>query len=758
MNEMNSASPGQSSLPASRHHDQQALTLYDPNINNRFDEDEIDLLALWRVVVRYRKLIALILVLITVGAAVSSMLKRPVYSATALLEINSAGRNLVKFQNVESDEIALREHLSTQSRILSSKAVAIEVIKRLDLGSAPELNGQLRQRDMRNGVKALLRLIKPSPSNSEISVLANPRDLNSPAMRSVVKRYLSRLSIDPVRKSSLINVRFRSFDPELSAQIVNEHLKAYIWLSAQRRYDSTSGAKAFLEKEISNIQGKLASSQKQLTEFARTHGVIDTEERNNIMIERLAILNQDLSNVQSKRIDAETLFIQSQSSGSDELAVVINDGLIKDLRQEHAALSSEYYQQLKVYKADYPAMLQMRAQLAELESNIKSQADKRLAVLRTDFEQLSLREAHLKAELETFKAQMLDLQDKSVQYNILKRELEANKRLYAGLLERTKEVGVAAGVELNVASIVDRAVAPGSAASAGLTENLMKASIIGLLAGLAAAFVLAMLDNRVNDAQQLRKVTHVNHLGVAPAIESSGIRAADEDARIYMFNTITHQQPASVFSEAMHSVRTSLAYMRNDGLPKSIMVTSAVAGEGKSTIAMNLAVSCAKSGMRVMLVDADLRRSRHHHVFNVPSSPGLSEYLADQAPETFYGFKEIDGLSMMVSGERTPSPMDLLRSSRMRELIQRYEQEHELVVIDCPPVHGIADSVLISTLVEAVLMVVGADQAPQDAIKSALQRLRMVNAPIVGTVLNNAVATGNVYGAYPYESEFRRAG
>ena len=615
------------------------------------------------------------------------------------------------------------------------------------------MNGHIRQRDLRNGIKGTKRFFKTTLATllgEGIPKLEVNTQIKPASMKSVEKRYLSRLSVDPVHKSSLINIKFRSFDAEKSARIVNEHLKAYIWLTAQRRYESTSGAKVFLEGEIANVQQKLSSSQKELTEFARTNGVIDTEDRDNIMIERLAILNQELSNVQSERIDAETLYIQSQSSDADDISIVVDDGLIKTLRQDHAELSAEYYRQSKIYKADYPVMAQMRAKLNELELNIQSQANKKITALKTNFEQLSLREDQLNNELQEFKTQMLDLQDKSVQYNILKRELDANKTLYAGLLERTKEVGVAVGVELNVASVVDEAQAPNSPISPNLTKSLMNASVIGLFLSFGIAFLLAMLDNRVSDVTQLRKLTNLNHLGITPKIESTNGTPTSNKERIYMYNTMAHYHPASQFSEAMQSVRTSLSCITPQGMPKSIMITSALAGEGKSTIAMNLAVSYAKSGMKVMLIDTDMRRSRHHDVFNFPVSPGLSEYLTSAVPVVPYGFKEIKGLSMIVSGDTVESPVDLLRSPRMIELINRCEQDYDLVVVDTPPVSGIADSTLVATLVESVLFVVGADQVPQDAVKQAIAQLQMVNAPIIGTIFNNAVAKPGYYTAYSF--------
>nr|MBX2846814.1 polysaccharide biosynthesis tyrosine autokinase [Acidiferrobacterales bacterium] len=701
MNYSNSPYGSMNNLPVMQQASGQAVALYDPHVNEGIEYDEIDLLALWRIVLRYRRMIVLIFVLVVAASGAMTMLKRPIYNATALLEVNTGSRNLVKFQNLESEDVSAGEHFSTQTTILSSQAVASEVIKRLDLISDPEIGGQLRQRDFRTGLETLMGLFKGS---------ADQPATQDALMKAATSRYLSRLTIEPIRNSTLIRVKFDSFNPELSTKIVNEHMQAYIWLSSQRRFDSTSGAKQFLENEIASVQQKLEDSQKNLTEYARENGVIDTEDRDNIMLDRLTKLNQNLSAVQSSRIDAETKFIQSQSIDYGQLSIVIEDGLIKSLRQEQAQLRAEYNELSKIYKSGYPLMEQLQAKIDEIESSVRVQASNIVSGLRTNFEQLKLREEHLVGELELLKDEMLDLQDRAVAFNILKREFEANKQLYVNLLDRTKEVGVAAGMELNVASVVDEAI-PSSDQS--LMKSLITASLLGLLGAFGVAFLLALLDNKVNDPEQLRKITRLNYLGVAPTIkvplltklkeneefsqnmsedsienevslesETSDDAIAEEagtysengiiseqnldqkEARLQanLFNTVMHHTPNSNYAEAIQSLRTSLSFVRADGLPKSLMVTSATAGEGKSTLAMNLAISFAKSGKQVIVIDADLRRSRYSDVFEVPESPGLSEHLSDDVQEKLYNIASIEGLSLMVSGKSPNNPVDLLGS------------------------------------------------------------------------------------------------
>jgi len=215
-------------------------------------------------------------------------------------------------------------------------------------------------------------------------------------------------------------------------------------------------------------------------------------------------------------------------------------------------------------------------------------------------------------------------------------------------------------------------------------------------------------------------------------------------------DTIAHHLPGNSFSESIQSVRTSLSYAKAGGFPKSIMITSSMAGEGKSTVALNLAISCAKAGKRVVVIEADLRKSRHYKVFDVPMSPGLSDYLVDDKGEAAkqYHISQMKNLSIVVAGSKAPNPVDLLGSAQMRELIASYEQEYDLVIVDCPPILGLADSIIMSKMVEAVLFVVAAHSTPRDAVKSSIQRLRMVGAPLIGTVFNKVQSSVSGYEYY----------
>lgn len=715
-----------------------SLSIFEAN-SNRTNDDEIDLRALWRIVLRYRKLIGLIFSIVVFTALLITLLMRPMYTATVSLEINTSGRSLVKFQNLENQGTESQDYIATQAKILESAAVANKVVEDLNLVERPEFNGKLNQRGLFNGLRSISNLFRSNSSPSEIE-----------QTRFAVKKYQERVSVIPVRKTNLVRIGISSFDPVLAAALADQHAKAYIQLNDERRFSSTSGAKAFLEKEISNIQAKLETSEKQLNDFARKYGVVDLEDKNNIMMSRLSDLNSGLSIVQNERIDAETRLLQSKSADPEHLAAVFDDVLIKSLREELAKVKAEYFELSKIYKPAYPTMQQLNAKIDEVQANIQSQVNNIIGGFESDYQQLKLREALLVSELDDLKDSLLDLKDRAVTYNILKREWEANKSLYAGLLDRTKEVGVAAGMELNVGSVVDQASLPQEASSPKLLFNLALACGLGLIVSLGAAFLLSILDNTVHDVEHLRQITQLGHLGVTPEIQVDETEI-EGDSQTPLYDTITHQKPGSIFSESIQSVRTSLSYARPGGFPKSMMVTSSVAGEGKSTVAMNLAISWAKSGQRVMVLEADFRKSRYHKIFGVPASPGLSDLLVGNTEAQAISVAEIPNLHLFVAGGQSPNPADLLRSTQMSDLIKNYEAEYDLVIVDCPPVLGLADAIVVSKLVSAVIFVVAAHQTPHDAIGNSIARLRAVGAPLIGTVLNKANSRNYGYDYYNYQ-------
>ena len=685
--------------------------------------DLIDLKEYWRAILAQKKMIAIITLVFVLFTLVFTLLTRPIYQATALVEINDSGRRLVSFQNVDAAEYLTDGYITTQSRVLQSDAVARRVVEKLNLQSNPEFNGELTQRGLMQGVRSVISNFKAQPAEPDMDR----------QQRRAVSIYLSHLSIEPIAKSSLIEVKFSSFTPKLASQLANAHVEAYIELSENRRFDSTSGSKRFLENEIGDTQARLETSEKKLTEFARQYRVIDVEDRNNIILTRLGDLNQALAQVQAQRIDAESRYRQSQISDSENLANTFDNAFIRSLREELASNRAMYFEKLEIYKPDYPEMQQIEARAKQIQAAIDEQSNKISSNYRSNYEQLDDNEKRLRTEIENLTSQLLDLQDRAVTYNILKREWEANKEIYAGLLERTKEVGVVAGMEVNIAQMVDPAKTPGRPVSPNLKLNLLLSVLLGLFTGICLALLLKFLDRTINSLKELTRVTGLGQLGLVPLIGSSKSTVkVNKNSQ-----NVSNLMHASEYAESIQSIRTAIMFSSAGGVPKSIMFTSSVASEGKSTVSLSIAESFAQSGLNVVYVESDIRKDSQALDLGFLSTPGLSDYLSGQHELVIHQHVSgYDSLSMIAAGSSVPNTVNLLESQQMRQLIERLESEFDLVVVDSSPVMGLADAPIIAQYVQSVVFVVEAHETQKEIVLQSLKRLKDVQSPLLGAVLN----------------------
>ncbi|HEX6376629.1 MAG TPA: polysaccharide biosynthesis tyrosine autokinase [Allosphingosinicella sp.] len=679
---------------------------------SRFDVNEI-----WRIIAKWWWLITAIAVTCLLAAIVISLMITPEYRAQSTIEVNPEGVQVVgkgvgDIQPMNSND---REFLNTQTGLLKSRSLAERVARSTNLANDEQIVDQDLPRPVRE--------------------------------RAAAGQVMGSVNITPQRDSRLIGIAIESTNPELAARLANAYADNFIQANMERRYEATSYARNFLQQRLAAVKTKLEESERALVDYAQKQGIITLvvdsggagtpKQEQSIDAATLVQTNLALSQARSERIAAEQRY--RQAAGAASTAAAINDPTVQTLQQQRAALEAQYQQKLALFKPDFPEMVQLRSQIDTLGQEIarqtRSVSGSASGSLQAEYQAAAARENALQAKVNEGKAALMDLRARSIQYTILQREVDTNRSLYDALLQRFKEVGVAGGVGANVVSVVDRAQVPGAPFKPNLPLNIAIGLFIGVLLGFGTAFAIEWIDDTIKTPDDLGTKLGLASLGVIPAV-GKGIAVREQ-----------LEDPRSQVSEAYQSVRTALQFSTDHGVPRSLLVTSTRASEGKSSTALALAQTLASLGASVLLIDADLRKP----TFRGPSSTsqGLSSLLAgSDAVSDCVHPTQMERLFLLPSGPIPPNPAELLASGRFKDVLEDVLNRFDHVVIDGPPVLGLADAPMLASSTEGTLMVIEAGAVRRAAVLNAVNRLRAAEARVMGGILTkfNALKVGYGYG------------
>ena len=695
---------------------------------------EIDLLSYWRILVKRRWTVLGAAAIVLVSALVITLLTTPVNRATVSMQIERDSVKVLDVGATQKDAPYDYEFYTTQYELLRSRALAQRVAADLALTEQAQLD----------------RLIAPSPWGRLVSVFkrsdpeAETTEQDLAALQARLTGVISDgLSVTPVRDTKLVNIGFDSVDPAFAARAANAVADAFIATSLERRLGSSGYAKEYLEDRLAELKLKLEDSERELVEFAQKEQIISSGGSTGTLSEQnLTSLNGAVDLARQDRIKAEARWRQAQASRGTVLVGEIGENsIITSLQERRATLMGEYQDKLRLYKPAYPLMQQLKGQIDEVESQIAAEVSNIKLAIQAEFLAAQDQERLLGEQMARLRTEVLDLQGRSIQYNIFKREVDTNRELYDGLLQRYKEIGVAAGVTINNISVVDRA--EGAVRSKpDFSFNLMLGLFIGLVLGVLLALVFEFLDDTLKSVDDIEKLLGLAVLGVIPRLKAPLTPEAALD------------DPRSAFSESYRSVRTALQFATDTGVPRCLLITSATPSEGKSTTALTLAKNFAQLGKRVLIIDADLRNPSLHRALGVDNGAGLSNYLAGAAKATdVIRATDSPHLMFMPTGPLPPSPAELLMGPRLLSLLSIAGEKFDQVIIDGPPVMGLADAPILANIATGTLLVVEAGQTRVATARDAVKRLVAARAHVVGTLLTKFSVkhgAGYGYGVYNY--------
>jgi capsular exopolysaccharide synthesis family protein len=699
-------------------------------------EGEIDLRSYWRILVKRRWTVLGAAAIVLVSALVFTLLTTPVYRASVSMQIERDSIKVLDVGATQEDAYYDDEFYATQYELLRSRALAQRAAADLGLTDQAQLDS----------------LVAPSPWGRLLSVVKRP-DEAAPATEQDLAALQDRLtgvisgglSVTPVRDTKLVLVSFDSVDPAFAARAANAVADAFIATSLERRLGSSGYAKQYLEDRLAELKLKLEDSERKLVEFAQREQIISSGGSTGTLSEQnLTSLNGAVDQARQDRIKAEARWRQAQASrGTVLLGEVGENSIIKSLQERRAALMSEYQDKLRLYKPAYPLMQQLKGQIEEVESQIGAEVGNIKSAIQAEYLAAQEQERLLAEQMANLRTEVLELQGRSIQYNIFKREVDTNRELYDGLLQRYKEIGVAAGVTVNNISVVDRAEGAGQF-KPDLRRNLILGLLAGLVLGVLLALVFEFLDDTLKSVDDIEKQLGLAVLGVIPKLKP---QTSPEQAL---------EDPRSAFAESYRSVRTALQFSTDTGVPRCLLVTSATPAEGKSTTALTLARNFAQLGKKVLLIDADLRNPSLHRALGVENSAGLSNYLAGASKATdVIRASDTPHLMFMPTGPLPPNPAELLMGPRLLTLLGIAGEKFDQVIIDGPPVMGLADAPILANAATGTLLIIEAGQTRVAVARDALKRLVSARAHVVGTLLTKYSAKhggGHGYGAYNYYS------
>jgi polysaccharide biosynthesis transport protein len=714
-----------------------------PMINADFApaDDEVSIADLWSTIYKRKWVIFACLLLCVSAAAAYCIFRTPRYTASARVQLDDDSSNSLNLQDIGismpggADE---QTKVETQVRILDSDTLAMEVIRQLKLNENPHFFAH--------------------------PVSGDPKSFDPATRSKLLKAWHKNLNVKGVAKTELIDIEFTSKSAQLSADAINTLLNAYVERNFRVKYEATMQASDWLSRQIDDIKSSVTGAEQRLAKFQKESGILvlgvdpKTGATQNTVTAKLGDVEKNLTAAQTDRIVKEAKYRTALSADPEVVAGIVPDPTLIMLRGKQAELKSEYTEATTKYGSAFPRVRQLKAQLDEVNASIGKRMQAITEQLKTEYTASLRAESMLSTQFEQQKGEAYKTNEGAIQMQILMREAESGRDLYQGLLKKLKEAGIVAGLKSTNLNVVDYAHVPAEAADPNVPLTLAMGLGSGLLLGLIGAFVFENLDTTLSTIEEVEQFSGLPSLGMIPKLTLNSRKkkqdpALQADTNIEM---IALRSPKSQAAEAYRALRSSILLSRSDAPPKVISITSTFPAEGKSTTSINVATVLAQKGARVLLIDADMRRSSLHQKMKLRLHPGLSGVLTHTATleEAMVQVEDLPTLYLLPAGAVPPYPAELLGSTAMKELLTKAGEQFDYVIVDTPPVLTVTDGIVVASETDVTLLVFRAGETSKHALRRSRDLLLRSRAKIGGVVLNAVDLAGPDYYYYYGNSKY----
>lgn len=704
------------------------------------EESSLPLLEYWRILRKRLWTVAGVLSLVLLTVAVGTFRQTPVYRAKAVLQIDREPMNILSFKEVMEIDPNDYDYMETAYRILQSRTLARRVIDAMKLEHVPEFNAK-------SSWKPLGDATNTKPEEAKID----------PKYHNLIQNFSSRLTVAPIRRSRLVDISFESKDPALAASVVNTLCNTYIEQNLEVKYQATLKASDWLRTQLDDLKAKLEKSEEKLQQYARANSILFVDDKQSIISQKLKQMEEEYTKAEADRIQKESLYGQVKNGDISSVPGILDNRLYQEQAMKLADLRREYSDLSATFTPEYPKVKRLKSQMDEMERSIKGERVSYARRVADEYHAAVQRVRLLKETVQRQTREFNDIGEKSIEYNILKREVDSYRQVYDGLLQRLKEAGVSAGLKASNIRLVDQAETPIRPARPRKMLNLALGLIAGLGLGMGLAFFQEYLDNTLKTPDDVQRYLRLPTLGVIPAAlqgkrgklpygygygsekRNELPKAASKAITAGRHPELIGDATEGVLSEAYRSLRTSVLLSSSGRPPKVLLITSGQPGEGKSTTVVNLAMTLVQLGGKVLVIDTDMRRPRVASLLQLKNSPiGLSTYLTGQSTlDEVIVPTSVPQLFAVPCGPIPPNPAELISSEPMRQLLEDAPKRFDYVILDSPPVLHVSDARILAAQVEAVILVAHGGSTPRELVNHAKSHLQQVNANIIGVALNN---------------------